>query len=79
MPFIDNYNIGIGKFNRYQYFPVTDGTHHNENGRQLIAERLAGALINGGTQAFNENAVAEKAAALIDNALLSVIGSGVLK
>lgn len=46
LPFIDNYNIGIGKFNRYQYFPVTDGTHHNETGRKLIAEHLAGALTN---------------------------------
>lgn len=41
LPFIDNYNIGIGKFNRYQYFPVTDGTHHNETGRRLIASHLA--------------------------------------
>lgn len=41
LPFIDNYNIGIGKFNRYQYFPVTDGTHHNETGRKLIASHLA--------------------------------------
>ena len=44
IPFVDNYNIGIGKFNRYQYFSVTDGTHHNETGRKLIAEHLAGAL-----------------------------------
>ena len=41
LPFVDNYNIGIGKFNRYQYFPVTDGTHHNETGRRLIASHLA--------------------------------------
>lgn len=41
LPFIDNYNIGISKFNRYQYFPVTDGTHHNETGRRLIASHLA--------------------------------------
>ncbi len=41
LPFIDNYNIGIGKFNRYHYFPVTDGTHHNETGRKLIASHLA--------------------------------------
>lgn len=41
LPFIDNYNIGIGKFNRYQYFPVTDGTHHQLEGRKLIASHLA--------------------------------------
>lgn len=41
LPFVDDYNIGIGKFNRYQYFPVTDGTHQNETGRKLIASHLA--------------------------------------
>ena len=46
LPFIDNYNIGIGKFNRSQYFSATDGTHHQIEGRKLIAERLAGALNN---------------------------------
>jgi len=41
LPFIDNYNIGIGKFNRTQYFSATDGTHHQIEGRKLIAEHLA--------------------------------------
>lgn len=41
LPFIDNYNIGIGKFNRYQYFNANDGAHHKETGRKLIAEHLA--------------------------------------
>ena len=54
LPFIDNYNIGISKFNRTQYFSATDGTHHQIEGRKLIAERLAGALSsvpNGGAKA----------------------------
>lgn len=42
IPVIDNFaELGINKFNRKQYFPVTDGTHHNENGRKLIAKHLA--------------------------------------
>ncbi|MHA3226067.1 SGNH/GDSL hydrolase family protein [Globicatella sulfidifaciens] len=36
--------LGINKFNRTQYFPANDGTHHNANGRKRIAEKLAGAL-----------------------------------
>ena len=46
LPFVDDYNIGINQFNRLHYFPVADGTHHNEMGRKLIAEHLAGALTN---------------------------------
>lgn len=42
IPVIDNFaELGINKLNRQQYFPVTDGTHHNENGRKLIAKHLA--------------------------------------
>lgn len=41
LPYVDDYNIGIGKFNRYQYFNVNDGAHHKETGRRLIAEHLA--------------------------------------
>lgn len=42
IPVIDNFaELGINKVNRYQYFPVTDGTHHNETGRKLIAKHLA--------------------------------------
>lgn len=41
LPYVDDYNIGINKFNRSQYFSATDGTHHNETGRKLIAEHLA--------------------------------------
>ena len=42
IPFVDNYyELGINKYNRMHYFPSTDGTHHNENGRKLIAEHIA--------------------------------------
>ena len=42
LPVVDNYKeLGINKFNRTQYFPATDGTHHNENGRRLIARHVA--------------------------------------
>lgn len=41
LPYVDDYNIGIGKFNRYQYFNANDGAHHKEEGRKLIAEHLA--------------------------------------
>lgn len=47
LPYVDDYNIGIGKFNRYQYFNVNDGAHHKEEGRRLIAEHLASALTIG--------------------------------
>ena len=42
IPVIDNYyNLGINKFNRLHYFPVNDGTHHNQNGRDLIAKHIS--------------------------------------
>lgn len=41
LPFVDDYNIGIGKYNRSYYFNDTDGTHHKETGRKLIATHLA--------------------------------------
>lgn len=42
LPVIDNYKqLGINKFNRTQYFPANDGSHHNENGRKMIATHLA--------------------------------------
>lgn len=42
LPVIDNYyELGINKFNRLQYFPSNDGSHHNESGRALIAGKLA--------------------------------------
>ena len=42
LPVIDNYKqLGINKFNRTQHFPANDGTHHNGNGRNVIATHLA--------------------------------------
>lgn len=42
LPVIDNYKpLGISKFNRTQYFPANDGTHHNLNGRNVIATHMA--------------------------------------
>jgi lysophospholipase L1-like esterase len=41
LPFIDNYNIGMNKFNRSVYFPATDGTHPNVTGNELIARHIA--------------------------------------
>ena len=41
LPYIDNYNIGINKFNRGYYFPATDGTHPLTVGCHLIAENMA--------------------------------------
>lgn len=45
LPFIDNYHgLGINKVNRPHYFPVTDGTHHNQAGRDLLAAHIASKL-----------------------------------
>lgn len=45
IPVIDNFaELGISKYNRQQYFPVTDGTHHNETGRKLLAKHIAAKL-----------------------------------
>lgn len=45
IPVIDNFaELGINKVNRQQYFPATDGTHHNENGRKLLAKHIAAML-----------------------------------
>lgn len=42
LPVIDNYKqLGVNKFNRAHYFPANDGTHHNQNGRDLIAAHIA--------------------------------------
>lgn len=38
---INNYNIGINKFDRSHYFYPTDGTHPNPTGNKLIAEHIA--------------------------------------
>ena len=42
---IDNYyKLGINKFNRSNWFPENDGTHHNYAGACLIAEHIANEL-----------------------------------
>lgn len=41
LPYVDDYNIGIGKHNRSYYFGTTDPAHHLETGRRLIASHLA--------------------------------------
>ena len=40
IPVIDMFNIGINEYNRAQYFPAGDNTHHNEYGRGVIADKL---------------------------------------
>ena len=45
IPVIDNYfDLGINQYNWTKYFPAGDGTHHNQNGRNLIAEHIAHCL-----------------------------------
>ena len=47
LPFLDNYSFaGINKLNRSFYFPETDGTHHNSEGRKLLASRYAHFMAN---------------------------------
>jgi lysophospholipase L1-like esterase len=44
--FIDNYEIGINQYNRSNYFPANDGTHHSELGRRRIASNIESKLIS---------------------------------
>jgi len=44
LTYIDDYNIGINRYNRLYYFPTTDGAHHNQEGARLIAENIANKL-----------------------------------
>ena len=44
IPYIDNYNIGMNKFNRSLYFSATDGTHPLMVGGHLMAANIAKAL-----------------------------------
>ena len=41
IPYIDNYNIGMNKYNRSLYFPATDGTHPLPKGGNLMAAHIA--------------------------------------
>jgi len=46
IPVIDMYRtLGINKYNREFYIPSTDGTHPNEKGMALIADRAVGELV----------------------------------
>lgn len=44
LPYINNYDIGMNKFNRSRYFSATDGTHPIITGCHLIAEHMANEL-----------------------------------
>ena len=39
--YIDNYHIGINRYNRLNYFDDNDGTHPKIEGRKLIASHMA--------------------------------------
>ena len=41
LPAINDYDIGMNKYNRSYYFYPTDGTHPNPNGNRLIADNIA--------------------------------------
>lgn len=41
LPYIDNYDIGMNRYNRSYYFYSTDGTHPKPEGNQLIADNIA--------------------------------------
>ena len=41
LPYINNYDIGMNKYNRSLYFPATDGTHPLTTGCHLIAQHIA--------------------------------------
>lgn len=39
--YINDYEIGMNKWNRSYYFPANDGTHPNPKGNKLIADNIA--------------------------------------
>lgn len=41
LPYINDYEIGMNKFNRSYYFYPTDGTHPKPEGNKLIADNIA--------------------------------------
>lgn len=46
LPVLDNLNnAGINKFNRLEYFGINDGLHPNDNGRNLIGQRIGNKII----------------------------------
>lgn len=45
IPCIDTYtNLGFNQYDYLEYFPANDGTHMNEAGRQLRADRIVGEM-----------------------------------
>lgn len=38
---LDTYNIGMNRYTAPQFFPATDGTHPNEEGRKLMARYIS--------------------------------------
>lgn len=45
IPYIDTYyTLGFNEYTHIQYFPASDGTHPNQNGRQLRADRIIGQM-----------------------------------
>lgn len=44
LPYINNYNIGMGKYSRSYYFYPNDGTHPKPEGNMLIASNMANKL-----------------------------------
>lgn len=49
IPYVDCYNGGgINEFNRLYYFDITDGTHPNKNGQDMIGHCIASWLKNPG-------------------------------
>lgn len=46
LPVVNNYtNAGINKYNRLQYFSISDGLHPNANGRAVIGHRIGNGII----------------------------------
>lgn len=53
LPVIDGYHgMGINEFNAYAF--LSDGTHHNEDGRKLFGEFIGGQLISATNAAGNK-------------------------
>lgn len=47
IPYIDTYySLGFNEFTHLEYFPASDGTHPNQNGRQLRADRIIAQLLS---------------------------------
>lgn len=47
LPVVNNYNnAGINKYNRLQYFSISDGLHPNSNGRAIIGHRIGNGILN---------------------------------